>query len=478
MTQYRLLLVALLIKFSFAKAQDYHAIQGSCYAGSLGVHNNPASIVMCPFKWDITLVGGQLKSASNLFTIYNYSLLSNPVNSLYNFTGGYYERFSALALNLNLLNGRIALGRKSAIAFGLNLKSYSEGSSTPYNFYDTLKSSGDFFKINNPANLYSAKITSSSWAEIYATYARTIFDNEAIRLNAGLTVKVSKGLSGASGRLENAGYNPIGNNRYSVNSAYLEYVYSSNFDYWQKNESNTANLRNFLKYTNGSASVDAGFEYIIKPQELTSYPDNDNYYDYSWKIGVSLLDIGFNKYHSGNKSAVASSIKTGITNVELDNKFDSTITSLQIFNDSLSTLVNNFSVLNTGYKIINPMRLVVNVDHFVLNNFYINAELSVNVPPSWTKNWRSVRQMNLLTLTPRWEKRTFGIYLPIQYTNNNRFWIGGAFKAGPLLVGIHNWANIFTKNSMQNGGGYIALIIRSPQNIAKKLDKRLECPPL
>jgi hypothetical protein len=86
--------------------------------------------------------------------------------------------------------------------------------------------------------------------------------------------------------------------------------------------------------------------------------------------------------------------------------------------------------------------------------------------------------MNLITLTPRWETRKFGIYLPVQYTSNNRFWIGGAFKAGPLLLGIHNWANIFTSNSMQNGGGYIALIIRSPQNLIKKLDKRLDCPTL
>ena len=37
---------------------------------------------------------------------------------------------------------------------------------------------------------------------------------------------------------------------------------------------------------------------------------------------------------------------------------------------------------------------------------------------------------------------------------------GEVVKAGPLLFGIHNWANVFTKNSLQNGGGYIALVIR------------------
>jgi hypothetical protein len=477
MTRFRLLLLTLLIKISIVKAQDYHAIQGSSYAGSLGVHNNPASIVMCPYKWDVTLIGGQLKNRSNLLTIYNYSLFSNPANSLYYFTGGDYKRVSDLSFNLNLLNARFAIGQKSAVAFGLNLKSYSNASSSPYNFYDTLKSSGDFFKINNPGNLYSAKFTSSSWAEIYASYARTIIDNNAIRLNAGVTVKVNKGLSGATAKLENAGYIKTGDNRYTVTDAYLEYIYSSNYDHWQKNGAASDNIRNFLKYTNGGISFDAGFEYIIKPQELSGY-DEDNYYDYDWKIGVSLLDAGFNQYRSGNKSAAVSGVKANITNVNLDNKFDSTITSLQIFNDSLSTIANNFTSLNIPFKVINPMRLVINVDRFVAKNIYINAELSINVPSSWLDNWRSVKQMNLITVTPRWETRKFGIYLPLQYTNNNRFWIGGAFKAGPLLLGFHNWANIFTSNSLGNGGGYVALIIRNPLSITKKRDKRLDCPVL
>lgn len=466
------------MKIFVCKAQDYHAIQGSMYAGSLGVHNNPASIVMCPYKWDVTLIGGQLKSASNLFTIYNYSLLSNPANSRYYFSGGDYKRFSDLAFNLNLFNARVAVGRKSAVAFGLNFKSYSNASSSQYNFYDTLKSSGDFFKINNPANLYSAKMTSSTWAEVYASYAHTIIDNNAIRLNAGVTMKVSKGLSGAFGKLEDAGYSQTGDSTYRVTNGNLQYVYSSNYDHWQKSNNSADNILDFLKYTNGGISFDAGFEYIIKPQELNNFYDEDNYYDYLWKIGVSLLDIGFNQYHSGNKSATARGVKSDITNINIDSKFDSTVTSFKIFNDSLSTLVNDFSTINAGYKVINPMRLVVNVDHYVSRNIYINAELSINVPSSLTKKWYSVREMNLLTLTPRWETKKWGVYLPMQYTNNNRFWIGGAFKAGPLLIGVHNWANIFTNNSMQNGGGYIAIIIRNPQSILKKFDKRLNCPAL
>ena len=62
--------------------------------------------------------------------------------------------------------------------------------------------------------------------------------------------------------------------------------------------------------------------------------------------------------------------------------------------------------------------------------------------------------------------------------HTDRFWVGGAFKAGPLLIGLHNWANLFSKNSLQNGGGYVALIIRDLKSISKRYDKRLNCPTL
>ena len=67
----------------------------------------------------------------------------------------------------------------------------------------------------------------------------------------------------------------------------------------------------------------------------------------------------------------------------------------------------------------------MNVDRFIYKNFYINAELSFNVPGSLLKKWYTMHEMNLLTVTPRWETAKFGIYLPVQVTNTSRFLIGG-----------------------------------------------------
>ena len=129
------------------------------------------------------------------------------------------------------------------------------------------------------------------------------------------------------------------------------------------------------------------------------------------------------------------------------------------------------------FKIYNPARAIINIDRFLNNNFFINAELSLNLHQQLVGESNLYTQsLNFITITPRWEIKNWGIYFPMQYNIEHEFWIGGAFKAGPLLVGVHNWANIFTKKSVQNGGGYIAIVIRSKENTKVRTDKRLNCP--
>ncbi len=470
-----ILFIVLFSKAIDGFAQNYHALNGSSYAGSLGVHNNPASIVNTPYKWDLALFGAQLKSSTNIVTIYDYSLLSNPQKSVYKLNEGSYERYGKLSFNFNLLNARIALGRRQAIAFGANVKSYTNVTTSPFNYIDTMKVSGDFFRINQPNTELSARIRSSSWMELYGTYGRTILDNETRRLNAGATIKLNRGLSGASAELRNASFTVTGTNQYSINSIVLQYLYSANYDKISKNKSSSSNFGDFVRYTNGGISLDAGVEYLIRDPGVPDFNTEDDYYDYTWKLGASILDAGFTNYKTSLQVRQLNGIKAGVTNTSLDNTFDSTVTSLPIFNDSLETIASSLAVPYGTFNIINPMRLVLNADRYIQGHFFINAELTINMAGIF-KKYLAVEEMNLLVVTPRWETRRWGVYLPMQYTTTNKFWIGGAFKAGPLVFGVHNWANIFSSSKIHQGGGYITLQIRAPQNASVKYDKRLNCP--
>ncbi len=469
----------LLLATSYTEAQNFHAIQGSPYAGSIGVHNNPSSIVSTPYKWDLTIIGAQTKGSTNILNVRNYSLLSKPSESEYFFTPGTFKRDAIANANINLLNARIAINRQQVIAFGANLRNYGTIRTSEYSFYDTLDKVGDFLDLNEANQPLWGDYINSGWIELYGTYGQTIYDNETGRLNAGVTLKLSRGIAGAHSSLQNGRYArvPLSDPAlYNLTEGDVRYGYSSNFDRWEKSNTKGQNLRDFINYSQGGLSLDMGAEYLIKTQATALAFEDDGYFDYEWKLGISILDFGVNQYTYGLESRYTNGIQPGVTNETIDQKFDSTISSLKIFNDSLATIVSSINILAGKFRVINPTRLVLNADRYVTRSFFINAEVSINLSGIFGKKWFYVKEMNVVTVTPRWETRRWGVYMPLTYNTRNQFWVGGAAKFGPVLFGLHNLGYIFSKNSIHKGGGYIAIIIHSPNNTGSKRDKQLDCP--
>jgi len=460
-------------------AQNYHAIEGSPYAGSLGVAANPASILSTPYAWDVTIFSTQAKYSTNAVTLYDFSLLSFGDTIGYRINGGRSKRFAAFDYNIHLLNARIALGKKQAIAFGANLRGYGAVRTDPVTYFDSMRNMNDFFNANGNT-IYNAHMTSSSWLELSLTYSRTIIDDEYRRINAGITVRGMRGVSGAFAQLSGGGISRgVSGTQtiYFMKAGSARYGYSSNYDRWKKGQSTSDNLQDLFGNSRPSAALDLGVEYWVKSQAVLNNIDKEEaYYDYEWKIGVALLDIGQNVYKYGTQSRAASQPRSDVSDADLNRKF-ARWNTLAEFNDSLATIVNNISTLTGEFKIWNPMRLVINVDRPIQDYWSINGNLSLNMPWTSTPKRLVVKDLSFLTLTPRWEKKRLGAYLPIQVTTDGKFWVGGAFKAGPLLFGWHNWANIFSKSKMANGGLYLALVIRPGNGSGEKEDKKYSCPP-
>jgi hypothetical protein len=159
----------------------------------------------------------------------------------------------------------------------------------------------------------------------------------------------------------------------------------------------------------------------------------------------------------------------------LNQKFHE-VKNLASFNDSLATIVGETNPLTGNFSIMNPARAVVNVDHYLSGNFYVNGELSVNLVGESSKKL-ALRETKLVTITPRWETRKLGFYLPFEYTSRGNFWVGAAVKAGPLLVGTHNLLNAFAPAKTPGGGAYVALIIRPWKESSQSRNKQYDCPP-
>lgn len=464
------------------EAQNYQALHGSSYAGSLSPSNNPASLVYVPYTWDVTLFSLQTKEATNAFKIKNYPLLGNTANAELEFLNGTKKRLAYTDQNIHLLNARIAITPKAAIAFGVNIKGYGYLQTGSYTWSDSIHSLRNFGAANYDNTPLSGKAVAASWAEIYGSYAQTLKDDGNNILNAGISFKINRGLAGGFVDAQDINYLPNANNNgigYLLDKGNLKYGYSSNLDDVNNNSGFMSNARSFMRRTFSSLSFDIGAEYI-------RLLGTENDYDYDTKIGISLMDIGRIHYRFGDKSRYAVAGKSNITDSLLEQKFQN-IHSLNSFNDSLTSIANTITTPGGDFYIQQPTRIVLNFDKHLSANFFVNGELTIPFLPSSFTNKLFLKQMNLLAITPRWENRTFGVYLPVQFNQLKQVWIGGAFKAGPVLLGIHNWANLFSKKSMQNGGFYLAVTIRpgssndrtsrdNSQQLSRRERKKLNCP--
>ena len=258
------LLIAFVLMFNFLLAQNYQAINGSSYAGSLAPSSNPAGIVHVPYAWDITPFSVQLKQATNAFKIENYSLLSSPKNIEVSSINGTKKRFEFTNQDIRILNTRISLNSKVAIAFGATVRNYIYATTSNANYQDTLYTLAEFMKINIDHLPLSGESKASTWAELYASYARTIIDDGNRLVTGGITLKVNRALAGGYGEASGLSYIPreAGLPGYILTEGSLNYGYSSNIDNLDSNNSTSANRKAFLQTTRSSISADMGLEYI------------------------------------------------------------------------------------------------------------------------------------------------------------------------------------------------------------------------
>ena len=457
-------------------AQSYHAINGSPYAGVESMYVNPASTVNSAYKWDLTIFSLQEVMSNTMFTINNGSLL-NYNNAYSEFTTGSRSRFLHGNLDFSLFNFRIKLDNKSAFAFGVRGRAFLNSKTRPFYFNDTINTTQSFLQDNLSQPYLQGFGTSTAWGEINLNYSRILQQSSNSRLSAGITFAYIRGISGASGNTNHLTYQvataPNGTNFYTITGGSAMAEYSANYDLTSANYSNSKNVKTFLKNTTPSFNLNFGVEYLFRNY---TYADEElNSENYDWKIGAGILDLGDNYYKRSSGSFYASSPKITATDTSLITSLNQ-VNALTVIRDSLSNYFNVLDTLHGNFSIANPTRLTISVDRNLGNHFYINGQLNINFYSTEPSSNLKTRELNLLTITPRWETAKWGFYLPTQFNAQGQLWVGGAIKIGPLLIGMHSldflkWFKTGTQT--YNGGGYIMLNIHP---FGKKENDGIICP--
>jgi hypothetical protein len=275
------------------------------------------------------------------------------------------------------------------------------------------------------------RIAINAWSEFGASVGRVLFSEGHHLLKGGLTLKY---LSGAGN-----GYVNINNFKGKLDADILaQDAYLSNTTGHIGVGFGGINISDFkaddLTKKHGSGlGADLGFVYEFRPDDITSGKQAAGY---KLKFGVSLLDIGRIKYKkdmqrsgdydiniTGNKRFYMNQL-TGV-NIDDYNAFLSA--RPQFFTPAASNS-------NTSYSVSLPTTLQIDADYHVEKGLYISLASQVALSNNKTKVFNN-QTYSGVTLTPRFETRVFGFYLPLNYNSLSKFNAGASFRLGPVFVG-------------------------------------------
>lgn len=185
---------------------------------------------------------------------------------------------------------------------------------------------------------------------------------------------------------------------------------------------------------------DIGFVYEWRPRETNRVDVRSNssaVNKYKLKVSASVLDIGTIAYKDVQQNTISLSGFEIVKNSYLPET--GLIRTIQASPENFSPALGEADFLL-------PRSLNLNLDYIILNNnnYYIN----INYIKGLTKATDSFAnsQMDLVTVTPRYETRKFSVYLPVNFDleATGSISAGLGVRYGPVTLGAAALSSMFT----------------------------------
>ena len=450
-----LLLLCLFFCFYSPKvfSQDFLGLSTGNYSGITGVMLQPASIVDSRYKFDINLLSTDVNYSNNYFLLDRKAILKinkNNFDDYSTFKNNYLSEASLPAgqkvfFNINnrtQLPGFMATtGKKSAIALNLQFRTMIQGRGITQDFANLAFNNFYPSGVNPSIDASGISINSLSWAEVGFTYGRVLYSSGTSFLKAAITAKYLAGLSSISLSSNDLRMRVNGDSTFNFASSDVSYNHNKNADL------NTLFDKNFSPSAN-SFGIDAGLVYeyrgnldkfkYIKSDDETSYDAlRRDVSKYIFKVGVSLLDVGMFKF---DKPADVNSFSANINNWDIKNAH---YNSIKEFDTALASRVIANPNDPRSYNVYLPTALSGQLDVKFVRGLFLNV-MSYWPLDLGSAAGKRFTKYGFYTITPRYETRHFGIYIPYtvsqrnDFTDYNQHLLGVTLRLGPMFIGSSN----------------------------------------
>ncbi len=436
----RLLLPILSLLSIHFYAQDYLGYAHSNYSGIVGASYNPASLADNVCSMDILVCGAGLEVGNNYAGVRRADLNGTFGPQKYilrerNTKKAAFVRNEILLPSIMFSNGKVGWGVDMKVRTYGNVEGISRD--LAHIFVNELADPSHYEQT-----LYNRHIgvTALSWFELGGTYAKTIWTGAEHFVSFGVRPKFLLGLAGGYAFVNDVGYNFRNDSVLSIVRADADFGISDNFSF------NSSMQPSYKVGFNPGLGVDAGIIYEFRPDVMQKnekekkkekeWPGFRDRPVYKYRIGVSITDLGFVHFHYGEFSDHYS-LQSNLWDYN-NNVWNSTSPS------PLSSLFNSRSggsKEGNGMWMRLPLALNVQYDYFVGKSFFVNATVISGV---YLRNndGRKVHELTRISVTPRWEKRWYGIWAPISFSRFGNLCVGTGFRLGPFIVGTTNMLGI------------------------------------
>ncbi len=451
----KIIFFAFLFTALCSKAQVNDVLKASQFGGITNVSFNPA-IADNPFLVDINLVSAGVGFENNYIgispkTFTNHSLFNDPNFQADQLTERLNGDPKKLFLGMQVqgpLSFMVSFGKKrnnkNAIGFSYHANSIVNidgvGERFARSAYYGLGNKADSitgFDYQNLSN-QNLSVKALAWADMGITYSRVLYDEGAHMLKAGVTGKAIIGLAG--------GYISSNNINYKIRGYDTLDIYNSDISYGHSAALSNAQSLTASDILNGKSKVSFGADLGVVYEWR---PDKDKYqYDYDcqkWylndvkkyklSVGFSVIDIGRVMFAQPND---VSSYHANVVGWDVAN---SGINSVNSF-DSVVHNTNGFSAIKANsFKMWLPTRFNLYIDY----NIYKGIGLNLNgiISPTLAKQDNQVHYPTSVALTPKYDMKWFGVYIPLTYNEFGNFGAGAGLRAGPLFVTSSNLITAF-----------------------------------
>jgi outer membrane protein OmpA-like peptidoglycan-associated protein len=479
----KLLPFAFLLAWLCSSAQVNEVLKASQFGGITNVSYNPA-IADNRFMLDINLVSLGVGVENNYIGINHKPLTSHGLFNDPNFQSDYLKE----RLNGNAKRAFVGMqaqgplsflyswgkdhSNKNAIGFAWHVNSITnvegvgeEIARSLYYGFGTKANDITGFNYQNLTNKnFSAKTL--EWADFGVTYSRVVFDNGKNMLKAGVTGKAIVGIAGGYISSKNIDYKIRNYDTLDINNSDINYGHSSSIS----DQNPTMNsIMNGLSKPSFAADLGLIYEWRPDKDKYQYEMDCKKWYQndvnkYKLAAGFAIIDIGRVKF------ANPGDVRNYSANIQGWDVANSGITDVASFDSVVHNKSANFKAdQSNSFKMWLPTRLNLFLDWEIYKGLGLN--LNSTISPVLAKNDNQVHYPTSVSITPRYDMKWVGVYIPLSYNEYGNFSAGAGLRAGPFFVTSSNLITVFASKATFNANIQAGVKISIPNLKPRDHDK-------